>query len=450
MKDQSHYIHPSQLCIGLYVHLDLGWMSHPFTFSNFKIKDKEQIRQIRELNLDQIRYDPSRSDYEPLPLNAPTTVPMAEKAAASAAVAISKAAPAAEAPRGPRTPQERSARLKQLNGIIRDCEKEFARDARIAHEAVRNLASQPHASRRSAETLVDSLVESMVTEGDVVLHAISGNHTDADDYGHAMNVAVLSLMLAKSLDMTEFKARELGMAALFHDVSKGEIPRHKSFIDQHCENSARMAREAGMSETVARVIMQHHEHIDGTGFPKHLVGSQIDPLSKVLAVVNAFDNLCNPFNPATAMTPYEALAHMYATDFGKYDPTTLKTMIKVLGVYPPGSVVVLSNNVLGIVMSVNPQKPLLPLVRIHLPAVARETPVVIDLSEENGLSIKKCLRPSQLPKEVFDYLRPCKHISYYFLDKNLTEQPLPDLPGNAANTASGTNTGYAAARASQA
>ena len=97
MKDQSHYIHPSQLCIGLYVHLDLGWMSHPFTFSNFKIKDKEQIRQIRELSLDQIRYDPSRSDYEPLPLNAPTATPIAEKAAASAGTASPKAAPAAEA-----------------------------------------------------------------------------------------------------------------------------------------------------------------------------------------------------------------------------------------------------------------------------------------------------------------------------------------------------------------
>lgn len=426
MKDQPHYIHPSQLCIGLYVHLDLGWMQHPFTFNNFKIKDKEQIQQIRELNLERVRYDPSRSDYEPLPLTQPAPAPSVEAPIEAAPTLMPKPEPAAETPRPPRTPQQRSERLKQLNTVIRACEKAFVLDAHMARDLVRNLASQPHSARKTAEALVNNLVDSAVTESDIVLHAISGNNSAADDYVHALNVTVLALMLAKSLDMTDAYARELGMAALFHDVSKGEIPRHKSFIDQHCENSARMAREAGMSDGVARIILQHHEHMDGTGYPKHLVAAQIDPLARVLAVVNAFDNLCNPFNPATAMTPYEALAHMYATDFGKYDEKILKLMIKTLGVYPPGSVVQLSNGVHGIVMSVNPQKPLLPLVRIHLSAVARETPVVIDLSEENGLSIKKCLRPSQLPREVFEYLRPTKHVSYYFLDKAALEPPQTD------------------------
>lgn len=447
MKDQSHYIHPSQLCIGLYVHLDLSWMQHPFTFNNFKIKDKEQIRQIRELKLERVRYDPSRSDYAPLPLTQPTAAPVVEAPVEAPPTLTPRAEPVTETPRLPRTPQQRSERLKQLNTVIRACEKEFVEDARVARDAIRNLSSQPVSSRKAAETLVNNLVESAVTEGDVVLHAISGNHSQAEDFVHSLNVTVLSLMLAKSLDMTDAYARELGMAALFHDVSKGEIARHKSFIDQHCENSARMAKEAGMPDSVARIILQHHEHMDGTGYPKHLVAAQIDPLARVLAVVNAFDNLCNPFNPATAMTPYEALAHMYATDFSKYDEKILKLMIKTLGVYPPGSVVQLSNGVHGIVMSVNPQKPLLPLVRIHLPAVARETPVVIDLSEENGLSIKKCLRPSQLPREVFEYLRPTKHVSYYFLDKATLEPSLRDAGKVADSPRPPTGTEFAPAQA---
>jgi putative nucleotidyltransferase with HDIG domain len=312
---------------------------------------------------------------------------------------------------------------------------------------VRNLAAQPNSSRKSAEVLVDSLIKSAITEGDVVLHAISGNHSNPDSYVHALNVTVLALMLTKSLDMTESYARDLGLAALFHDVSKSEIPRHKTFIDQHCENSVRIAKEAGLSEGVTRIIMQHHEHVDGTGYPKHLVGAQIDPLAKVLAIVNAYDNLCNPFNPLTALTPYEALAHMYATDFHKYDPTILKLLIKCLGVYPPGSVVQLSNGVYGIVMTVNPQKPLLPLVRIHLPAVARETPVVIDLGEENGVTIKKCLRPSQLPREVYEYLRPCKQVSYYIMDKKLLDQP---MPGTVSETATLAPAPEMAARSNQA
>ena len=429
MKDQSHYIYPSQLCIGLYIHLELSWMNHPFTFSSFKIQDKDQIRKIRQLKLDQIRYDPKRSDYEPLPLNVPAAAVAlpAEEIVAEQTPPKPEVLPevAEDAPKQRRTPQQRSERLKQLNTVIRICEKSFVQDAHMARDLVRNLSSQPHASVKSAETLVNRLVDSAVTESDVVLHAISGNNSSPDDYAHSLNVTVLAMMLAKAMDIGARDARELGLAALFHDVSKNEIPRHKSFIDQHCENSVRIAKEAGLSPAVQRVIMQHHEHVDGTGYPKHLVGSQMDPLAKVLAIVNAYDNLCNPFNPLTAMTPYEALAHMYATDHHKYDTNVLKLMIRMLGVYPPGSVVQLSNGTYGIVMTVNPQKPLLPLVRIHHPAVARETPVVIDLGEENGLSIQKCLRPSQLPKESFEYLRPCKHISYYFVNKRMLDQPLP-------------------------
>lgn len=437
MNDQSHYIHPSQLCIGLYVHLDLSWMNHPFTFSSFKIKDKYQIRKIRQLNLEKIRYDPHRSDYEPLPLNAasvaaetPEQITVQEPQVPEKKLETLQAETANEQVR-PRTPQERSQRLKQLNSVIRICEKAFVEDARNAREMVRNLGAQPQQVVREATALVDNLVDSAITESDVVLHAISGNNSSPDDYAHSLNVTVLSMMLAKSLDMSAESARELGLAALFHDVSKNEIPRHKTFIDQHCENSVRIAKEAGLSTTVQRVIMQHHEHVDGTGYPKHLVGAQMDPLAKVLALVNAYDNLCNPFNPLTALTPYEALAQMYATDHNKYDTRILKQMIKMLGVYPPGSVIQLNNGTYGIVMTVNPAKPLLPLVRIHHSAVARETPVIIDLSEENGLAIKRCLRPNQLPREIYEYLRPCKHVSYYFVNKKLLDQPLPGVAAPA-------------------
>ena len=65
--DNVYTINPDQLRIGLYVHLDLGWMDHPFTFSNFKIRNEGQIAQIKALGLKQLRYDPLRSDCEPEP-----------------------------------------------------------------------------------------------------------------------------------------------------------------------------------------------------------------------------------------------------------------------------------------------------------------------------------------------------------------------------------------------
>lgn len=409
---QGHYITPDQLCIGLYVHLDLGWMQHPFAFSNFKIKDADQLRKIHALDLKQIRYDPERSDVEPRFSKTIPTVP----------------APGPEEPQAPApasAPTEslaakgsidRVVRLKQLNRAILETEASFFKHGTTVREVVRNLSHQPEHSRKIAEGLINDWVNSVITESDVALHAICNSRSGHEGYVHPMNVTVLALMLAKSLDMKEEEASMVGMAAMFHDVGKEESLRNKSFMDMHCAIGASIAERAGLSERISRIILEHHECVDGSGFPMRLKEDRIDPLARLLALVNHYDNLCNPLNPADAMTPYEALSVMFATQQHKFDTTMLRAFVRALGVYPPGSVVQLSNDMYGSVVATNQTTPMLPLVMVHVPKVARETPVVINLSEEKRISIRKCMRPEHLPKPVFDYLKPRKCVSYYFLN----------------------------------
>lgn len=398
---QGYFIHPDDLRIGIYVHLDLGWMEHPFTFSSFKIKDQEQIQKLRALKLERIRYDPKRSDVMP---EFPKTI-QAEWVATTP-------------PPKPVVPQnslQRSNRLKSLNEAILESEREFSKNATTVRESVRNLIDHPEQAKKVAENLVKEMVDSVITESDVVLHAISRNNIEQASYIHPLNVTVLALMLAKSMDMSKEDAAALGIAAMFHDVGKEEQLQNKSFVDLHCEIGARIATRSGLSEQVARIIQQHHEYMDGSGSPAHIQGDQIDPLARVLALVNHYDNLCNPLNPLEAKTPYEALSQMFAAQSKKFDTSMLHLFVRLLGVYPPGSIVQLSNEKYGIVLSANPNKPLLPLVMVYVPEVARETPVVIDFSQGEYLTISKPLRPTQLPREAFDYLRPSKRISYYFL-----------------------------------
>lgn len=418
---QPSYITPDQLCVGLYVHLDLGWMDHPFAFNNFKIKDAKQIEEIRALGLKQIRYDPLRSDCAPLPEAASAPTPPTPVDAAS------PPPPAADPALGNTTRPDRDERLKQLHGAIRDCEKAYTAAAESVRETTANVLRQPETSRDKAEALVSGMVDSILTEPEIVLHAINDIRPgQVAPYIHPLNVTVLALMLAKSLDMTAEDARQLGLAAVFHDIGKAEIPdrilmkpepltrAEQALVEQHCEAGARLALQAGLSRRVASLILQHHEHADGSGYPKHLTGDQIDFLARLLVIVNTFDNLCNPVNPATALTPYEALASMFSSQRKKFDPDLLKLFIKSLGVYPPGSIVLLSNDVYGIVISVNPNQPLRPYALLHMPGIPREAPMVVDLREEPTLNIRQCLRPEKLPREVFDYLSPRKRISYYF------------------------------------
>jgi putative nucleotidyltransferase with HDIG domain len=408
-------ITPDQLRVGLYIHLDLGWMDHPFTFSNFKIRNEGQIAQIKALGLKQLRYDPLRSDCEP-----------SAQAPAVAAVSAPQETPAvADSPAEEKEAFE-TQRLEELRQAVHECEQKFAQAANTVIRIEREIHITPPKSMAEAHALVDSMVESLLTEGDVVLHAMNDRRGMAEQYSHSLNVTVLAMILAKSLDMSEEEVRHLAMGALFHDIGKSQIPdrvtrktdpltkSELALIHEHSLFGAKFAENFKLDPRVGLIILQHHECMDGSGYPGKLKGEEIDRLARITAIVNTYDNLCNPLDLAAAMTPYEALANMFSRQRAKLDPSILKLLIKSMGVYPPGSIVRLSSGDHGMVISVNPSKPLRPCVMLHLPDIPRRTPMLIDLGEEASLSITHCLRPSQLPKEALDYLSPGKRISYYF------------------------------------
>jgi hypothetical protein len=121
-----------------------------------------------------------------------------------------------------------------------------------------------------------------------------------------------------------------------------------------------------------------------------------------------------PADLAKAMTPHEALSLMFAQRRAKFDARALQVMIRCLGVYPPGTVVKLSNDALALVSSVNPAKPLRPWVTVYDPDIPKDEAIMLDLEEEPDINIAKALRPIQLPPEVYEYLSPRKRVTYYF------------------------------------
>ncbi|MDP3088350.1 MAG: DUF3391 domain-containing protein [Methylotenera sp.] len=421
--NQPHVIAVEQLQIGMYIHLDLGWMDHPFTVSNFKIKDAEQIDKIKKTGLKRLRYDPARSDCLPLPMPAIVATTTATSVITNHTVSEDDAKSQATV---------KNARLKQLHRVIDENEKKFVIVSDMTRQISRNILSSPQASIEQAEFIINDMVDTALTEGDIAVHALNGNRSSDANYQHPLNVTVLALIMAKAIEMSKEDAKLLGMAALFHDIGKAEItdkilmkkdPLTKSeqaHYEQHSEFGARIAKEVGLPMRIGKIILQHHECIDGSGYPKHLKAEQIDPLSSLIALVNNYDNLCNPNNFLLAKTPYETLAYLYAHQRSKYDDSLLKRLIKSLGIYPPGSIVQLSTGIHAIVISVNPNKPLRPFVMLHDKQATRKEPLILDLREEPSVSISTCLRPNQLPPDVLDYLRPRNRISY-FMDIDTSE-----------------------------
>ncbi len=104
---------------------------------------------------------------------------------------------------------------------------------------------------------------------------------------------------------------------------------------------------------------------------------------------------------------------MFSKLRGKFEPKLLQVFIRCLGVYPPGTIVQLSNGVTGMVATVNTASPMKPVLVIYDAGVPREEAILVDMERETELSIVKSIRPGLVSKEIHAYLSPRKRVSYY-------------------------------------
>lgn len=413
-ESKGPYVHPDQLEIGMYIHLDLGWLDHPFSLPSFKIKSEDQIDIIKKLGLDKVRYDPRQSDAQPRATPATEKTRLQEEKLEQEYQAFLEAK------------RQRVMNLNRQREALESCEKKFQNAATAVKSFTTNLFAKPEESVQAATELVEHLAKSIMVDREIAMHLMGSKKLGEEMYFHSLNVSVLAMMLGKELKLSEENINYLGMGGLFHDIGKMDLPDklllktdaltrpEKELYEQHCAYGVRLGQKINLSTPVLLMCAQHHEHVDGTGYPKRLPGEKIHPLARVLAIVNTYDNLCNNLMPSKSLTPHEALSLMYASRRSQFDGPALNQFIRVMGVYPPGTVVALNNDMLGIVVSINVGKPLKPCVMIYDPRVEAEKAPIVDLDQETELNISKSLRPAQLPREVHDYLSPRRNISYFF------------------------------------
>ena len=415
-----------QLRVGLYVELDLKWFEHPFAFSHFKIKSEDQISTLRSLGLRKVRYKPELSDVAP-PDDAQAmdaaSLAAAEDAAREAALAAAAAAAASPALQAKRAMLER---MQLRRADAERVERAFTNTARAIREIEKNLFSRPDESVKQATALVTQITDAILCAPELAIHVMGDTAGNEELYFHSLNVTMLSMMIAREVNLPPEVANLLGLGALLHDIGLKNIPdkiltkpepyttAEQNLYEMHAQYGADMAQRLRCMPAVAAVIHDHHELFDGSGYPRKLKGEGIGVLARIVAIANYYDELCNPFNLAHAFTPHEALSMMFAKHRAKFDPRLLQMFIRCLGVYPPGTVVQLSNDMTGMVATVNTARPMKPMVVVYDKDVPRLEAIMVDLDLEADLNIVKALRPSQVPLEVYVYLSPRKRISYYF------------------------------------
>ena len=412
-ESDTDYVTMDQLAIGLYVYLDLKWFQHPFAFNNFRIKDEDQISTIRSLGLKRLRYDPARSETRPPPVQP-------QKSTEQTVETVLKEHPALAAKRA------LVEKIKLQRAAAARIESAFVDTAKTIRNVEKNLMVNPEATVEQANTLVVQIADSILSAPELALHVMGDKIGGEELYFHSLNVTMLALMVARDIKLPQEAMQALGMGALFHDVGRREIPNkilmkqepltqaEQNFYALHCQYGADIVKALGFVPAAQAIVQQHHELHDGSGYPQKLKGDAIHPLARIVAIANYYDELCNPNNLADAQTPHEALATMFAKLRGKFDPKLLQVFVRCLGVYPPGTIVQLSNGGLGMVATINTAKPMKPTLVLYDANIPKEEAILVDMGREVEVNIARALRPAQLPREVYNYLSPRRQVSYYF------------------------------------
>ncbi|HCG5473966.1 TPA: HD-GYP domain-containing protein [Vibrio parahaemolyticus] len=400
---------------GLHIRLPLKWNDHPFLLNSFKIKDQEQIEMIRHLGVKFVYFNPEQSDAAPLPVN---QIQM-DSTTSNESLDLETQ----------KLWQEKQKRIEKLSAYRRrviQCEKEFERSLARMRSVMTKIRNRPTAAVDEAQLLIEDIVEKLMCDDNVTLHLMNGKNEFEDIYFHSLNVAVIAMMIGRAKGYSAKQLKKLSFAALFHDMGKIKIPTailrkqvpltepETNYLKLHTKYGLDLANQIeGFPEPAKTVIAQHHELRDGSGYPEGLKGDEIDELAQIVIVANAFDNLCHTPIASEQKIPYTALSHLYKNCKHLYKEENLNILIKFMGVFPPGTVVQLSNNMVGLVISVNASNLLFPNVLVYDPSVPRTQAPIIELASKD-LRIVNAIHPSKLPDKIKEYLNPRSRISYFF------------------------------------
>ena len=226
-------------------------------------------------------------------------------------------------------------------------------------------------------------------------------------YLHSVNASILVADLGLALGHGKKKLADLCACALIHDI--GMLNVSQEIIDKpaklteaefdevkrHPAYGLDLLRTVHSAPDIAfEVVAQHHENMDGSGYPEGKKGDEISEFSRIVAVVEVFEALTHrrPYRTETIIL-FDAVKIIVMENEKKFDPNVLKAFLNYITLYPIDSIVLLNNREIGRVVGVNPFNSMRPIVEIFLDAAGNrpEKPKIIDLAKVPVLFIKKAL-----------------------------------------------------------
>ncbi|MEA4849040.1 MAG: HD-GYP domain-containing protein [Clostridiaceae bacterium] len=281
-------------------------------------------------------------------------------------------------------------RKKDINGISviaektyydmlfdNPAEKFYAETYEKVAYILENAKNNLPLSSSSIFSVVETILESVFSKKDSVLllTGFSGKY----DYltAHSLDVCIYCSIIAKTLNLSYEKTVNLGLASLLHDIGKTKIddkilskkgvltPAELEEVKKHPHLGSEIVKKIfGYTNNIFRIVLQHHERCDGSGYPMGLTRDKIYDLSKLLAIADIYDALTSDRPYHKKILPHEAAEYLLAISGSQIDAKLTDIFIRNIAIYPKGCQILLNTNQIATVTDSNKNMPLRPIIKI--------------------------------------------------------------------------------------
>lgn len=267
---------------------------------------------------------------------------------------------------------------------------------------VRSIAN-PRLGREFRGVFEDILYD-LQSKKQVMLQLTGIYTTDNYLYSHSVNVGIYSAALGMAVGLKRDELIDLGIGAILHDIGKTMVPmeillkpgrlteEEYATMKQHAFFGYELLKDhADIPLISAHCALQHHERLDGSGYPRGLVGDQIHLYGQIVGIADVYDALTSNRIYRKAYLPHEALEILFAST-GQFDSDLIRKFRDNVALYPLGLTVTLNNGELAVVVDINTRFPHRPILRVLKDADGTEltAPREVDLSQDLTLMIVEC------------------------------------------------------------
>jgi HD-GYP domain-containing protein (c-di-GMP phosphodiesterase class II) len=243
--------------------------------------------------------------------------------------------------------------------------------------AVQHVQNGNDFNTKQISQVTGSIIDEIMKNRKVLVNLSDIRTRDNAMFLHAVNVCILSVVIGANMKLNRNQLTDLALGALFHDIGKIEVPEKlRNEEDKELPSDVlddekhtwrgykRLRKKNEVSIVAAHVCLQHHENIDGSGYPRGLTSDEIHPFAKIVAVANMFDNLITGSDTRKPMLPHEATEWLMSQAGKRFDHEVVIQFLRSVAVYPTGISVKLSSGQTGVVVGQHKGLPARPVVRI--------------------------------------------------------------------------------------